>query len=507
MNKPKTGLIIVDLLILTLSYIVMASLKPVMVSYLSPRYLIGFGVTLFLWLFSSFYFHKYIRSRRENPRYLLRQVIVPNLVALAFVSFIIYAFNTTFYSRMMVFGTFGLATLVEMVLFSLYTYLIMSPEYDVARAFLEQPPTQADMKHMREAVDHSRKSIDPEIIRNAVVEEVGEAAAYFIDSHVKLGSSDSLVTSTITRFNILRQPDKELQTIVNLKRVNDVRYLNKFFEAVNHKLVSDGTFIGCAETAKMRLQRIIAKYPPIINWLVYTLDYIVKRIFPKFYPTRGLYFMLTRGNNRVLTQAEILGRLYSCGFVMVEEAFVDQLYFFVVRRIKEPFFDPNPSYGPFISLNRVGKDGKLIKVYKLRTMYPFAEYLQDYVHQQNNLEKGGKMKDDFRVARSRSILRKLWIDELPMLINVLKGEIKLVGVRPLSQHYYNLYSEELKEKRIRHKPGLVPPFYADMPETLEEIMASELNYLEAYEKHPLRTQFRYFWRAFYNIVFKKARSA
>ena len=40
-----------------------------------------------------------------------------------------------------------------------------------------------------------------------------------------------------------------------------------------------------------------------------------------------------------------------------------------------------------------------------------------------------------------------------------------------------------------------------------EIQATEMRYLEAYEKHPVRTQWRYFWKAFYNIVFKKARSA
>ena len=82
-----------------------------------------------------------------------------------------------------------------------------------------------------------------------------------------------------------------------------------------------------------------------------------------------------------------------------------------------------------------------------------------------------------------------------------------MGVRPISEHYYKLYSKELQEKRIRYRPGLVPPYYADMPKTLEEIEASELRYLDSYAKHPVRTQWRYFWKAFINIIFKKARSA
>ena len=103
-------------------------------------------------------------------------------------------------------------------------------------------------------------------------------------------------------------------------------------------------------------------------------------------------------------------------------------------------------------------------------------------------------------------MRKLWIDELPMIINLLRGDLKLVGVRPLSQHYFELYSEELRAKRIKVKPGLVPPFYADLPKTLEEIQASEDRYLEAYFRRPLLSDFKYFCKAFYNIVFRKARS-
>jgi hypothetical protein len=80
-------------------------------------------------------------------------------------------------------------------------------------------------------------------------------------------------------------------------------------------------------------------------------------------------------------------------------------------------------------------------------------------------------------------------------------------VRPLSEHYFSLYSKELQEKRVKYRPGLIPPYYADLPETLEEIQQSELRYLDAYEMRPVRTQIRYFLKALYNIIFKKARSS
>jgi lipopolysaccharide/colanic/teichoic acid biosynthesis glycosyltransferase len=151
--------------------------------------------------------------------------------------------------------------------------------------------------------------------------------------------------------------------------------------------------------------------------------------------------------------------------------------------------------------------GKPIKVYKMRTMHPYSEYLQAYIHDKNNLKAGGKFYKDIRITSIGHIMRKYWIDELPMFLNLFKGEMKLVGVRPLSVHYFNLYSKELQEKRIKHKPGLLPPFYADLPQTLDEIQESEMKYLLACEeKGVFITDIRYLFLIIKNIVFNKARS-
>ena len=150
--------------------------------------------------------------------------------------------------------------------------------------------------------------------------------------------------------------------------------------------------------------------------------------------------------------------------------------------------------------------GGIIRVYKLRTMHPYAEYLQSYIFEKNNLDKGGKYRNDFRVTTIGKIMRALWIDELPMFFNLFKGEVKLVGVRPLSRQYLSLYEKELQERRVRYKPGLVPPFYCDLPQTLREIQDSEIKYLDEYDKSPFITDFRYLCRAAVNIVFKRARS-
>ena len=74
-------------------------------------------------------------------------------------------------------------------------------------------------------------------------------------------------------------------------------------------------------------------------------------------------------------------------------------------------------------------------------------------------------------------------------------------------NYFSLYSKELQEKRIKFKPGLLPPFYADMPQSMDEIQASEMKYLISCEIHgEFKTDMKYFLVILKNILVKKARS-
>jgi lipopolysaccharide/colanic/teichoic acid biosynthesis glycosyltransferase len=335
----------------------------------------------------------------------------------------------------------------------------------------------------------------------------GEPVADFISKHTTIGDSATLILFTNNPFNIHSLAKKNTHTIVNLEKVNDVSQLNNFFETINEKLPHGGVFIGCVETKGSRKIRILAKYPPVINHLVYYCDFIFKRVFPKLPLTRKVYFKITAGRNRVLSRTETLGRLYACGFKITEEQIINNKLYFVAVKTGIPTYEPEPVYGPIYKMKRVGKHGKIIEVYKFRTMHAFAEHLQQYVYEKYNLQEGGKFNNDFRISTLGKLFRKYWIDELPMLYNLLKGDLKLVGVRPLSKHYMSLYTDELKHKRTQVKPGLIPPFYADMPKTIEEIMESESRYIDRYLKSPFKTDLTYFFKALYNILFKKARSS
>lgn len=308
-------------------------------------------------------------------------------------------------------------------------------------------------------------------------------------------------------YNVEVLSNNNIQLFLNLHPLNDIRYLNQYFIQLNKKLIDGGVFVGRFEPSKYRHKRFLDSYPFYIAQVFYFIDFIWHRVFPKLPIFKKIYFELTKGQNRALPLAEGLGRLYYCGFEILDIKDIDNYVNFVAKKIKEPTDDPNPSYGPLFKMRRIGKNGKVIFVYKFRTMHPYSEYLQKFVYDKFNLKEGGKISNDFRITSWGKIFRKLWIDELPMLINFFKGELKLFGVRPLSSHYLGLYSKELQQKRLQYNPGLIPPYYVDLPKTIDEIMESELRYLERYEKKPIQTDFHYFCKALYNIIIKNSRSA
>lgn len=295
--------------------------------------------------------------------------------------------------------------------------------------------------------------------------------------------------------------------IACLNKINDIRRVNKFMESMNKTLLIGQYLLICLETNEARKVRIVSHYLDFIGLPLYFLDFMFNRVMAKIKFTRSFYFWLTKGKNRAISLTEALGRLFSCGFGVKDHIRIGYTTYIIAEKVSEPVYDTKPTYGALVKLRRVGQYGDNFDVYKLRTMYPYSEYVQDFAFKNNQLEKGGKIKNDFRVTRWGKLFRKLWIDELPMLFNWMKGEMKLVGIRPLSNHYFNLYPKDIQELRVKTKPGLVPPFYADLPNTLDEIIESERRYLESYLVAPLRTDIQYFFKAFYNIVFRKARSA
>ena len=322
-------------------------------------------------------------------------------------------------------------------------------------------------------------------------------------SLVETNFNNLRVLKTTKLFNI---GGKNIDLFINLEKMNNFRRINKFHEAVNLSLTENGIYCCCAETLDQRNFRKKKNRSILIKPILLFIDFIYKRVIPKLPILNKIYFLMTRGHNRVMSKTEIMGRLISCGFEVKKIFEFEGLSYTISKKVSNPFYDMNPSYGPIFKMKRIGKKGKIISVYKFRTMSPYSEYTQKKIIDDNQLDKGGKIKNDYRITFYGKFLRKYWIDELPMIVNWLKRDLKLVGVRPLSKDYFSRYPEDLKVLRVKTKPGLVPPYYVDLPVTFEEICESERKYLKKYFKKPLRTDISYFFKAFYNIIIKRRRS-
>ncbi len=344
-------------------------------------------------------------------------------------------------------------------------------------------------------------------IAATIRESTSDRVLTYLEKHIALYSSNTYIVRSSELFNIQKIKHYRFDTVLNLMPLNQIRGINKMFAVVNDKLPDDGLFVCCVMPQEVVKRNIMKKFPPLVNFVVYSSLFLYKRVLPKLFMTSRLYYDITEGKNRMLSLAEVLGRLCYCGFEILDEHKMGDYIYIVARRSFTPQTVQRRLYGMFVSLDRVGKGGKTFTVYKFRTMHPYAEYLQEYIYNRNSLQEGGKFKHDIRITTLGRFLRSCWLDELPMILNMLKGDIKLVGVRPISRQYYSLYSKELQQKRTLHRPGLLPPFYADMPKTLDEIQASEMKYLTACEQRgTLPTDFIYFWKILFNITFRHARS-
>ena len=145
-------------------------------------------------------------------------------------------------------------------------------------------------------------------------------------------------------------------------------------------------------------------------------------------------------------------------------------------------------------------------------MHPYSEYLQDYLLKQNGYDaETGKPARDFRLASWGKVLRKYWLDEIPQLINVFKGDMKLVGVRPVSKRYFQDIPPHLQSLRLTQKPGCIPPYVAfNTKKSKEDVLEAEEKYLML-SKNKDNTDNKIhrslMYKAVINIVFKGIRSA
>lgn len=131
--------------------------------------------------------------------------------------------------------------------------------------------------------------------------------------------------------------------------------------------------------------------------------------------------------------------------------------------------------------DRYGFNGRVVKLYKFRTMVKNAESIQAQLMAQNERDGAAfKMKNDPRVTTVGRFLRKTSIDELPQLFNVLKGEMSVVGPRPLPLADYARMDNISHRRRLSVLPGITGPWQISNREKVgfDEWMQMDLEYID-----------------------------
>lgn len=171
---------------------------------------------------------------------------------------------------------------------------------------------------------------------------------------------------------------------------------------------------------------------------------------------------------------DILGGLVGCVILVPITVAV-----YIARKVLKE--DDGPLFYEHL---RYGKDGKKFRIYKFRSMCIDAdkrlkEYLEQNEEARIEFEENHKLKDDPRITKLGKFIRKTSIDELPQFINVLKGDMSLIGPRPIVDGEIEKYGEN-KDKFLSVRPGLTGYWAANGRSdiTYEERMKMELYYVD-----------------------------
>ena len=254
--------------------------------------------------------------------------------------------------------------------------------------------------------------------------------------------------SNFKNLRILAYRNEKLAIKYNSEEIEDavIREVNNLNKTININLVVLN--ISNIKRLPIGLEEYLIKLNKKVlilssNELVFHTNFIYR--FTKI-DSKYLYYF----NNDVQYGSKyILKRLLDISIASLLLLALAPLFLLIFTYIK--FVDKGPS---FISQTRVGLHGKKFKMFKFRTMYVNAHSLRTELENKNN--KSGplfKINKDPRVIKKLQFLRNYSLDELPQLLNVIKGEMSLVGPRPLFEDDTNTFDKNYM-RRLNVMPGM-----------------------------------------------------
>jgi lipopolysaccharide/colanic/teichoic acid biosynthesis glycosyltransferase len=336
-------------------------------------------------------------------------------------------------------------------------------------------------------------------INNYYKNEVAQLLKHCIDERTKLHGPAKVIRDDKT----ISRGQNNLGMLIVLTSINNTAHLNKtlanYYNTVsNHGLI----ILNYKSYDQAQLYKVLNNN----NWLKYTVYpwyFFMTRAIPKIRIIEKLYFICTKNKYKTISKSEFWGRLHYIGFEVLGEREYNGSNIVLAKKSFTPSTKKDPSYYPVIKLRRVSIDGKIVMIYKIRSMFPYSEYIQKAVFDKGQLSPIGKFSNDFRITGYGQFIRKYYIDEIIQIINFLRGEIKIVGIRAMSEHYFGLYPDEYQQLYYKVKPGFFSPLQENEITSFTDIVKFEQEYLEQYLKSPIKTDIKYFFKIVSQLLFFK----
>ncbi|WP_457567466.1 undecaprenyl-phosphate galactose phosphotransferase WbaP [Desulfurobacterium sp.] len=221
-------------------------------------------------------------------------------------------------------------------------------------------------------------------------------------------------------------------------------------------LEADTLIVAIPDNFKGDTERFLARIHKSARNVLFVPDikglaFLNSELYPLFFSEM---FLLSVRNNLKYFTNRLLKRLFDLTVSVVLLPVLIPIILIIALMIKLD------SEGPvFFVHDRIGKDGKVIKVIKFRTMYKDArQRLEKLLAENEEVRKEWetyfKLKNDPRITRIGRFLRKTSLDELPQIFNVLKGDMSLVGPRPVVKEEIEKYYRDFAQYYYLVKPGI-----------------------------------------------------
>ncbi len=278
----------------------------------------------------------------------------------------------------------------------------------------------------------------------------------------------------LTRISCITILDKDMVG----RKINDIPVVGneENYLDTHRQNVYDEVFVNIPYGYEIKLKKLVTGFEQMgvtvnLNIEIFNINAREKRIrsFAGFQVVSFAAAVLDPGSLFIKRLFDILGSIIGlliCGLFLI----------IVAPLIK--ITSPGPV---FFSQIRVGINGRRFKIYKLRTMYIDAEERKAELMDQNEMQGlMFKIKDDPRITPIGKVLRKTSIDELPQFLNVLLGDMSLVGTRPPTVDEYEQY-RTYHMRRLSIKPGITGMWQVsgrNEVKNFEDVVRLDLDYID-----------------------------